>query len=202
MPLKWCQGYLCPAYASSMVSWQTISQLTCSCLHKQGVMTPVWGVGRPTANNADIGFITNMDNITRDHGVISQIFYKLIIEILKTFYICSYFNFDYTIRSQFCTCHDSWAVMACAKLEPDLIIIFHLRWAVMACAKLEPDLIIIFHLSTKCFCTRLGSWAHTPFVKWIQQFPPTACITTPGQHKQVLLLYNIEWYKPLGKLWM
>ena len=42
-------------------------------------------VGRPTANNAAIGFITNMDNTTRDHGDISQIFYKLIIEILKTF---------------------------------------------------------------------------------------------------------------------
>ena len=86
MPLQWCQGYLCPAYASSMVSWQTISQLTCSCLPKHGVMTPVWGVGRPTANNAAIGFITNMDNTTRDHGTIPQIFYKLKIEILKTFY--------------------------------------------------------------------------------------------------------------------
>ena len=32
-------------------------------------------------------------------------------------------NYPYPIRSQFCTCHDSSAVMACAKLWPGLIII-------------------------------------------------------------------------------
>ena len=37
----------------------------------------------------------------------------------------SYFNDLF--RSQFCTCHDSWAVVGCAKLWPDLII-FHLKW--------------------------------------------------------------------------
>ena len=42
------------------------------------------------------------------------------------------FNLDlsHTIRSQMCTCHDSLAVMACAKLWsdwPDLIINFHTR---------------------------------------------------------------------------
>ena len=31
------------------------------------------------------------------------------------------------MRSQICTCHDSPAVMTCAKLRPDLIIIFHAR---------------------------------------------------------------------------
>ena len=29
------------------------------------------------------------------------------------------FNLNYAIRSQFCTWHDSWAVMTCAKLWPD-----------------------------------------------------------------------------------
>ena len=31
---------------------------------------------------------------------------------------CSRFDSNDSIRSQFCTCHDSWAVMACAKLLP------------------------------------------------------------------------------------
>ena len=30
----------------------------------------------------------------------------------------SYLKNDYEIRSQFCTCHDSWAVVSCAKLWP------------------------------------------------------------------------------------
>ena len=34
---------------------------------------------------------------------------------------------DDPIRSQFCTCHDSSAVMTCAKLWPDVIIIFHVK---------------------------------------------------------------------------
>ena len=38
----------------------------------------------------------------------------------------SHFNSNDQIRSQFCTCHDSWAVVACAKLWPDLIVIFHI----------------------------------------------------------------------------
>ena len=36
-------------------------------------------------------------------------------------------NFDDTIRSQICTCHDSWAVVKCTKLWPDYIIIFQER---------------------------------------------------------------------------
>ena len=40
---------------------------------------------------------------------------------------CSNFDFNYLNRSEFCTCHDSWAVMACAKFWPDWNIIFHVR---------------------------------------------------------------------------
>ena len=35
------------------------------------------------------------------------------------------FDFNHPIRSQFCTYHDSLAVMICAKLWPDVMIIFH-----------------------------------------------------------------------------
>ena len=38
------------------------------------------------------------------------------------------------ISSQFCTCHDSLAVVACAKLRPDWFIIFHVRdWYIFLC---------------------------------------------------------------------
>ena len=40
---------------------------------------------------------------------------------------CSQIYSDYTIRSQICTCHDSLAVMTCANLWLDRIIIFHTR---------------------------------------------------------------------------
>ena len=52
------------------------------------------------------------------------------------------FDFDDPIRPQCCTCHDSWAVVACAKLWPDQMIIvrragllwsqrdFEWRWSV------------------------------------------------------------------------
>ena len=33
------------------------------------------------------------------------------------------------IRSQICVCHDSWAVVTCAKLWPDRMIIFHVWYA-------------------------------------------------------------------------
>ena len=36
-------------------------------------------------------------------------------------------NNNYPIRSQICICHDSWAVVTCAKLWPDWIIIVKVR---------------------------------------------------------------------------
>ena len=53
------------------------------------------------------------------------------------------------IRPQFCTCHDSWAVVTCAKLWPDWIITLHGR--------------ITF------FLMRLGLRAHKLFVKWVPE---------------------------------
>ena len=72
--------------------------------------------------------------------------YELIIETCE-FYFWSNFCFVGVIRSQTCTCHDSWAVVTCAKLWPDLAIIFHVR-------------AIIF------FFTKFEWWAHKLFVKW------------------------------------
>ena len=45
--------------------------------------------------------------------------------IKKTFH--SHFIFSDLIRSQFYTCHNSWAVVTCAKLWPDQSISFHAR---------------------------------------------------------------------------
>ena len=52
------------------------------------------------------------------------------------------------IRSQFCTCHDSWAVMACAKLWPDWIM------------KIKFKIQNVF--------TRFHLWAHKAFMEWIR----------------------------------
>ena len=51
------------------------------------------------------------------------------------------------VRPQFCTWHDSWAVMPCAKL-----------WA---------DLIISFHVRAKHNFARFESWAQKLFVTWV-----------------------------------
>ena len=55
-------------------------------------------------------------------------------------------NFDSNdpIRSQFCTYHDSSAVMACAKLWLDWIIMFHAR--------------------TTCIFARFGLWPHKHYI--------------------------------------
>ena len=50
------------------------------------------------------------------------------------------------VMLQICTHHDSPAVMTCAKLLPELIIIFHVK--------------------AGCNFTRFGLWAHKPLVKW------------------------------------
>ena len=63
-----------------------------------------------------------------------------LIEHFWKFLILYNFVINHTIGSPFCTCHDSSAVVACAKFWPDLIITFRER------------------------AIRFGSWAHRPFV--------------------------------------
>ena len=84
-----------------------------------------------------------------DHYIsyLSNIFYECSV--------CSNFDSNVPIWTRFCTCHDSSAVMACAKLWHDLMTIFHVR--------------------ATCISTSLRSWAHKLFVhddviKW-KHFP-------------------------------
>ena len=58
---------------------------------------------------------------------------------------CSLIDSDYAIRSQICTCLDSSAVMTCANLWPDLVIIFRTR--------------------ATCVFTISKLWVHDMFVK-------------------------------------
>ena len=53
--------------------------------------------------------------------------------------ICFNYNLKDQVRPHFSTCHDSTAVVTCAKL-----------W---------PDLVIIYHISVTCHFTRFGWWA-------------------------------------------
>ena len=64
-------------------------------------------------------------------------------------WICSNFDFHNPIRSQFCTCHDSGAVVACAKLWPDQMIAFHLM-------EEQQDL-------DHEFVKHFGKWCQRPF---------------------------------------
>ena len=80
-------------------------------------------------------------------GSIAHMVYELLIEHKSSEnMVSSYFDSDDPIRPQLCTCHDSLAVMTCAKLWPDLIGIFHMR-------------------ATYIF-TKFVSQSQNPVVKW------------------------------------
>ena len=56
-------------------------------------------------------------------------------------------RFDIQIRQKICTCHDSWAVVACANLLPDWIIRIKMR--------------------AKGIFTRFQLWAHKYYMQWV-----------------------------------
>ena len=60
---------------------------------------------------------------------------------------CFYLKNNHLIRSQFCTCHDSSAVMTCANVWPD--------W------------IIRITITVKIFFRRFRIWTHVLFVRWV-----------------------------------
>ena len=60
-------------------------------------------------------------NFTNTYELIIQILWKCILPSVS----------DDLIRSEFCTCHDSWAVVRCAKFWPDLISTIHIRATLM-----------------------------------------------------------------------
>ena len=70
--------------------------------------------------------------------------------------VCSNFDSDYPIMSQFCTCHGSLAVMTCAKLWLDFITAFMCK----LCTYLKKmDHELINHLQN-------GSQMHRHFIDW------------------------------------
>ena len=79
-------------------------------------------------------------------GSIVKWVYELKTKILwNTFW--SNFGFIQQIRPQFCSWHDTYVVVACAKVWPDLIIVFHGK-------------------VSRIF-KRFMLWVHTELVKWI-----------------------------------
>ena len=60
---------------------------------------------------------THNSTLVKDFVALMQ---WIIIRLWHTFY-------NYAIISQFCTCHDSWAVVTCAKLLYDWIIEFKIK---------------------------------------------------------------------------
>ena len=82
----------------------------------------------------------------RPWGPVHKLFMSL---LLKSCYksCCSNFDSNDLMRLILCTWHNSFAVMACAKLWPYWIIIFQFRAT---------------HIHT-----RFGLWAHNLIVKWV-----------------------------------
>ena len=77
-------------------------------------------------------------------GAISQ---KVCLWVHDWNSLCFNYELDDPIRSQICACHDSWAVMTCAKL-----------WS---------DWIIIIHVTGTWMFARFGLWAHKRVVSWV-----------------------------------
>ena len=95
-----------------------------------------WGIIMPKSVIEVTPFLwQGADNLDASMCQISHIgprdlFHKWVMSSsLKFHKKSSYSKFYYNdpIRSQFCTCHDSWAVVACAKLWPYWILMFHVR---------------------------------------------------------------------------
>ena len=85
-------------------------------------------------------FIDQMISFKLVHqGPVSQKIYELINDIFWKKILILMLHSD-PIRSKFCTRHDSFAVMTCANLGPNLSI--------------------ILHIGPKCIFIRYGLWAH------------------------------------------
>ena len=92
----------------------------------------------------------------RPLGLILHALFELIIKISTP---CNFLTNDQN-RSQFCTCHNSWAVEACAKLGPVLTI--------------------IVEVTATYIVSRFGSWAHKSFMN-------VSLVFTKGQVKCVMV---------------
>ena len=99
----------------------------------------VMNCGRPSLLNEGILFSslsvlaasvkckTSLDAVIVDALVsIPETTNELMIEVLWKLF-SSNLDYIFSISLQVCTCHDSSAVVACAKLWPDRIIIFHIK---------------------------------------------------------------------------
>ena len=99
--------------------------------------------------------------------------YELVIKILlKIVFALNQMAYILT-RSQCCTCHDSWAVVACAKLWPHLTIIFHVR--------------------VTCNLTRFRLWALKHFVKQSNCLCPQPAVIKTLIMDQLLLLWWLNY---------
>ena len=89
-------------------------------------------------------------------------------------------NSSETIRPQICTCHDSWAVVACAILWHDLIIIFHAKathvsarfesWACKCFAKWVPEHWMGRKMSAAIFSTSVNLSVSIVYKAWINNY--------------------------------
>ena len=106
-------------------------------------------------------------------GPISQQFMSSFLKSHKSSFYSNFNSNNGNIRSQICTCHDSRAVVTCAKLWPDWIIIFYVR--------------------TLCiFFTSFGFGAHKSCVKWLPDIISTVCHMGTENFNQLERIFTIE----------
>ena len=99
---------------------------------------------------------------------------------------------NYHIRSQFCTCHNSWVVVACAKLWPDLMCILCI-WKTDVC----------FTFSTLCavhsasiLLTYRFSMSHSLYL-WVMSFCIFSYLITGELCEiatEVKYPWSLKWY--------
>ena len=91
----------------------------------------------------------------------------------------SYFNI--TIRWQFCTCHNSRAIVACAKLWPDLIIILQV---------LATQIFIMFRL-----------WTQKSFMKWVSWYISYTVLAGGSCKSHIEMFSHFRWVHQPDFLW-
>ena len=111
---------------------------------------------------------------------ISLMHYEFITEILTNIFCCNS-NSNGPIIPQFCTCHDSWAVMACAKLWNDRTIIVYIK--------------AIF------VDRRFGLWPYKLFVEWIPEHVGPLCAANWSLYNRMVKLVQMEVRGRLSTLW-
>ena len=104
---------------------QCVNHANCVAVYTSGAVVCEWAGeqwGPRSRQRVPLSHTTNRRYI----GESLCLLWKFYLQFFENT-LCSTFDSDDAIKSQFCTCHDSWAAVKCAKLWLDWIIILCVR---------------------------------------------------------------------------